>query len=147
MLILVCKLCGRERIGTKEKKISSKQFNCKQWECSACYTNRKNKAFREKYPEQQAWRNFKSRLKRDFSMIPEDYLKMFKKQEGVCATCKKSETKINSKSKKVQSLSIDHCHKTGKIRGLLCNRCNITLGKVEDNPTILQNMLDYLNNS
>lgn len=41
-------------------------------------------------------------------------------------------------------LAIDHCHKTGKIRGLLCFSCNIILGHVEEKQNRLQNLIDYL---
>lgn len=42
------------------------------------------------------------------------------------------------------NLSVDHCHKTGKIRGLLCGRCNSMLGYADDNPTILLKAIQYL---
>ena len=39
----------------------------------------------------------------------------------------------------------NHCHKTKKVRGLLCNRCNTLLGLIEDNPVFIQNVTNYLN--
>ena len=45
-----------------------------------------------------------------------------------------------------QKLSIDHCHKTGKVRGLLCKHCNHGLGKFKDDVNLLKIAIDYLNN-
>lgn len=53
-----------------------------------------------------------------------EYSLIFVAQNGLCASCKQPETFVSNKSGKVQDLSVDHCHKTGKIRGLLCNNCN-----------------------
>ena len=65
----------------------------------------------------------------------EDYEEMYKNQKGKCAICKKKEKK---------NLDVDHCHATGKIRGLLCRNCNTALGKVYDDPKILAKMFMYL---
>jgi hypothetical protein len=57
-------------------------------------------------------------------------------QEGKCAICKEPET--------TRVLSIDHCHKTNKVRGLLCQRCNLGLGNFLDSRGNLQSAIDYL---
>lgn len=44
----------------------------------------------------------------------------------------------------IKRASVDHCHKSGKIRRLLCNNCNVALGNVKDNPEILKKMIIYL---
>lgn len=62
---------------------------------------------------------------------------LFQQQGGVCAICKTPP--LNS-----YSLFIDHCHDTGKIRGLLCNRCNNGLGAFGDNAEGVRAALDYL---
>lgn len=55
---------------------------------------------------------------------------MLDKQGGVCAICGRTEIKTN-KNGKIQPLSVDHDHKTGAVRGLLCHRCNDLVGKRE----------------
>jgi len=58
-------------------------------------------------------------------------------QNGLCAICKKP-CDTND------VLSVDHCHETGKIRGLLCNKCNIGIGMLGDSVAGVQAALDYL---
>jgi DNA-binding transcriptional MerR regulator len=83
-------------------------------------------------------------LKQRWGLTLEDYNEMLERQDGVCAICKRPERMLNNRSKMVQGLSIDHCHSEGHIRGLLCSDCNTTLGKVNDDVTILKAMIDYL---
>jgi hypothetical protein len=57
-----------------------------------------------------------------------------------CAIC-------SEKAPEHKSLCVDHNHKTGKIRGLLCGNCNLMIGLVKDNPTILRHAITYLETS
>jgi hypothetical protein len=61
---------------------------------------------------------------------------MLKSQNYVCAICKNPET-VKSVKGKLKELAVDHCHNTGKIRGLLCYACNIGIGLFKNNPEIL----------
>jgi uncharacterized protein YbaR (Trm112 family) len=81
----------------------------------------------------------RSELKRLYGITLEDYVEMFDSQNGVCAICfKECKTK--------NSLSVDHDHTTGKVRGLLCNACNRAIGMLGDSPEILRKAADYLEN-
>lgn len=83
-----------------------------------------------------------SRLQRELGISVEQFDKMYEKQKGTCAICNLPErTKFNGKPRR---LSIDHDHKTGKVRELLCSTCNAALGYVNDNPELLQKMVEYL---
>ena len=53
------------------------------------------------------------------------------------------ETKSGHKN--TDEMVVDHCHKTKKVRGLLCNRCNTLLGLIDDSPTFMKNITNYLN--
>jgi hypothetical protein len=79
------------------------------------------------------------RLKSLFGITLQDYDKIYKLQKGVCKICKQSE------KAKWRKLAVDHCHATGVIRGLLCFRCNTVLGKVEESPKIIKELLKYAN--
>jgi len=82
-------------------------------------------------------------LERKYQMTIEDYEKMYDEQNGVCKICGQPETK--KYNGKVVELAVDHCHETGKVRGLLCNKCNVALGGFQDSPTLLASALNYLN--
>ncbi len=70
------------------------------------------------------------------------YLEMCDNQKHVCKICNKTENYKNSG--KICRLSVDHCHKTNKIRGLLCKKCNSVLGLAGDNIQTLKNAITYL---
>ena len=76
----------------------------------------------------------KAKLKR-FGLSEEDYTKMLVSQNGVCAVCKQPGFK---------RLAVDHCHKTGKIRGLLCSSCNSAEGLLKSDSTIIRALADYV---
>ena len=67
-------------------------------------------------------------------------------QHGVCAVCYRKETRYYSKKTRdrVRRLSVDHCHGTGKIRGLLCTACNTAIGALGDNIQTLLRMIEYI---
>lgn len=108
--------------------------------CKPCASNRATE-WNKKNPD----RFFFNQIKAKYGISKEDYLNLVERQEDKCAICGEKETTINHwKENTVRRLAIDHCHKTGIIRGLLCYRCNTTLGKVEDSPELLKNMAAYL---
>jgi hypothetical protein len=99
------------------------------------------RAYRSKLPEQQ-----KSRALRDsFGITLEEYNSMLDAQSGVCAICNQAET--HKRNGKLKALAVDHDHKTGKIRGLLCSDCNTGIGKLKDSRKILLSAAKYLKKS
>lgn len=85
-------------------------------------------------------------LKRNYKITLDQYNQMLLDQNLVCAICLKEETSVDKKLGKVKDLAVDHCHTTGKVRGLLCWKCNTSLGKL-DSIEYLQRAIDYLNKS
>lgn len=80
-----------------------------------------------------------------FKLTIEDYNNLLKQQNGVCAICGQSEIK---KIKNTPCrLSIDHDHQTGKVRGLLCSKCNTGVGLFDNNCVLLNKAIEYLNNN
>ena|ERR1700730_4342225 len=75
------------------------------------------------------------RLKRQYGISLEEYERLLALQNGACAICRR-------KSKRM--LCVDHCHKTGRVRGLLCVRCNTGLGLYKDDPSLMRRGADYL---
>ena len=75
----------------------------------------------------------------------DDYDRMFDNQDGKCAICGTTNPHgEGSNSTYLKNLSIDHCHKTGRIRGLLCNKCNRGIGLLQDDSELLQRAIEYL---
>ena len=85
--------------------------------------------------------NRKTKLRKHYNMTIEQYDSILKEQNNCCKICSTHESEFNKR------LAVDHCHTTGKIRGLLCMACNILLGKAKDNINTLNNAIDYLNNN
>ena len=105
-----------------------------------------NKRYRLKYPEVEKAHaakyrktpggkraRFRQHLKERYGLTEEQYQQMRNQQHNKCALC----------DKKVQ-LFVDHCHATGRIRGLLCRRCNHWLGWFENCPTTIEKTKVYL---
>lgn len=84
------------------------------------------------------------KLKHRYGITPEQYSELFHEQNGRCSICGNEETARHNRSKEIQKLAVDHCHTTGKVRGLLCMDCNRGLGKFHDDPERLQKAIEYL---
>lgn len=98
--------------------------NTKNWRASLPVKERKDM---ERY----------SQLKTKYGLTKEAYSNLLEKQNYVCAICfREPEEK--------QKLHVDHCHKTNKIRGLLCKNCNYALGYFQDNIDSLFSAVRYL---
>lgn len=81
-------------------------------------------------------------LKRLYGITIDQWESMSLSQNHSCAICKKLETLIRKGS--LCSLVVDHCHKSGKVRGLLCNKCNRVMGMLNDDVETLRRMIQYL---
>ena len=77
-------------------------------------------------------------LKRQYKITIEQYNGMFVKQNGKCAICNKHQQELS------RNLAIDHNRETGKIRGLLCDSCNMGIGKFFENEKWLLEAANYL---
>ena len=76
-----------------------------------------------------------NRIKKEYNLNIHDIKNLMKKQDNLCPICLEK-LPIN--------YVIDHCHKTGKVRGLLCRRCNTSLGLFRDNTKVLNRAIRYL---
>lgn len=76
-------------------------------------------------------------LMRNYGITLDDYQQILGGQGGTCAIC-------GEPPKKNRRMSVDHCHETGEVRGLLCDHCNRGLGHFRDQTILLQNAISYL---
>ena len=128
-----CKQCGEEYPLTKEFFYkNSKSKDGFLLLCKPCYKI-KDKTYR--YNNKQRLRETK--LKQRYGITIEDWHEMFEKRNGCCWICGKHQTVLD------RVLSVDHNHTTGKVRGLVCNDCNIGL-RFLDNEVFMKNANKYL---
>lgn len=76
-------------------------------------------------------------LRRRYGLTPEQYAAANDNQGGVCAICRRPCARRSR-------LSVDHDHSTGVVRGLLCDSCNLGIGKFDDDPDLLKSAMEYL---
>ncbi len=124
---LRCKLCQFERNRSWEKRNPEK---VKQYRRQSYLRNC------DRYTEESKLRQRK--------ITKEEYLQLIKKQDNKCAICFQEESVIQRKDRSISALSIDHDHVTGKIRGLLCARCNRALGGFKDSEERLLSAINYI---
>jgi len=96
----------------------------------------KKKMYRLKNPHS-------NKLKK-YGLSLQQYNEMLSDQNNACAICLQKETLIPKGCTLPQSLSIDHDHKNGKVRGLLCYACNLAIGLLKDSPDIAKRASTYL---
>lgn len=82
-------------------------------------------------------------VKHKFGIPIDEYNRMVAEQNNLCAVCGNPET--STRNGVIKSLAVDHNHKTGKVRKLLCESCNTVIGKVDENVETLTRMIEYLN--
>lgn len=81
-------------------------------------------------------------IKRKYGLSWEEYILLYEKCNGLCEICEKPLSLLLDEEK--QTAFVDHCHTTGKVRGLLCLKCNMGLGAFNDSRLHLGKALDYL---
>lgn len=112
------------------------------WKASWRERNREHLA-----AKQRAW-NRANALKvkasnlRKYGLTLEQFAELHELQRGLCAICGLL-MKLNTNGK--QACNVDHCHKTGRVRGLLCTRCNMAIGQFADSPDLMLKAIAYLN--
>lgn len=102
----------------------------------------KNKQYQKEYSEKNKERKkpafFRSMLKLKYGITVQQYNTMLENQNSCCALCEKHTSVLERR------LAVDHCHETGRIRGLLCMPCNTSLGQLGDNEESMYKIIDYL---
>lgn len=81
---------------------------------------------------------------RTYGVTPDEYAAMLARQNNVCAICGKPERHVHYHTGQVRQLVVDHCHRTGRVRGLLCSLCNRAIALFDDDPNWLRKAADFL---
>ena len=115
--------------------------------CKVC-NNEKQKERKQRDPSIYRRIEWPSKLKNIYGITVDDYYRMLEEQGGGCGICG---TKVPSARKRKyvtqEMFFVDHSHSTGKVRGLLCGKCNRGLGYFEDEPDRLEEAANYLRRS
>jgi hypothetical protein len=97
----------------------------------------RRRRYRKGNPEKHAAEHRRGNLKRRYGITPEDYDYLSATQSGACAVC-------HQPCPSGWRLSIDHCHRTNLVRGLLCRDCNLAAGKLNEDPARIMRLAAYI---
>jgi len=113
--------------------------------CTSCLVE-KQRERKRKDPTIYDRIEWPSKLKRIYGITVEQYDDLLEKQNGRCAICRSNNSfgKNYVHKKNRSRFAVDHCHSTGRVRGLLCTRCNRALGLIGDDIESALRMVDYL---
>jgi len=103
--------------------------------CKSCVNKESiawSKANKDKVKEHRR----KGKLKQKYGISLEQFEEMKNKQNNKCAICNEKHIR--------RPLNVDHCHATGKVRGLLCDKCNMALGLLKDSKQLIESLKRYL---
>jgi hypothetical protein len=120
---------------------SGRQAGEIEFPCRACRSTRKaayNKRNPEKVLAWEARRDNRLKVLRRHGLTQAEYLAMLDEQEDRCASCR------DEFSETQKRVCIDHNHRTGTVRGILCHNCNVSAGLLNDEPARLRALADYL---
>ena len=107
--------------------------------CKVCYSIY-GKAYRAKNADKYRAYTRKANLVKKYKITTDDYDFMLDEQGGVCAICGRRDSGRDQN----EHFCVDHCHNTGRVRGLLCHRCNVGIGHFDDDPHMVRSALEYL---
>ncbi len=138
---LFCPACRivRRRVGAKAR---ARQSRDRDVDAYKAYHREKTREWRAKHPEYKSPRENPEqrrayKLRSKFGVTIETYDRMLAAQNGVCAICLRA-------CGSGRRLAVDHCHKSGAVRGLLCKACNTGIGFLEDSSELLDMAKAYL---
>src|SRR4051812_17333354 len=156
------------KVGKFSCKDCHKPLTCKATYCMKCVGNHKKKRvdpeerrlrikeYKKEYFQKnkvQIYERIKSKpvntksirnswLKRKYGLTESDYQLLLESQDFKCKICQRPHVEAAARSK----LVVDHNHKTGNIRGLLCHNCNVTIGLMNEDTDNISKLIDYLKN-
>ena len=140
---MICRVCEVDRPDDEYS-----DWGRQRWECRSCVSDR-NRAYgqanrdrrnerlrewRSRNPEAAKMKDLRARLTRKYRLTPHEVAAMIDAQGSRCLLCASS----------TRRLVIDHCHDSGRVRGMLCRSCNTIVGQVEMAPALLNRLSAYI---
>ena len=135
-----CRICGQVKPLTDYHR-SAHRADGREYRCKVCENQRRQlrprrdpRKFADRSPKQQFMGGLSHHLRKLITY--EEYQALLEQQGGVCALCGGVNPRVR--------LVVDHCHRTNRVRGLLCTGCNVALGRLGDSFEALEKVLAYL---
>ncbi len=143
-----CTICGESKLLTYFNKVINRNGTKAKYcssECKKCFNKkrregewRRSSSRRRKYYLENREKSKNKELIKTYGITLKEFNEMRKRQDYLCLICEKHESDSN------KGLHIDHCHESNKVRGLLCNSCNLAIGQLKHNVTIMNKAIKYL---
>jgi hypothetical protein len=144
-----CRKCGETK-PLREFRLSRQATNTRnavyRSDCKTCSATAARRWFAENKERHKETRH-RHAMRATYGLTPEQYQDMLAAQGGVCAICGLDEPNAHGRTGTQFRLSVDHCHDTGRVRGLLCQKCNRAIGLLGDNVDLLRKAIAYLGGS
>lgn len=140
-----CRACGETKPhsefslsrATAPNRNAVYRSNCKACQATAA------RGWYARNPERAKANKRRFNLERSYGLTVDQYDEMLQGQGGGCAICGMTNLHVSVTRKQFQ-LNVDHCHDSGRVRGILCSRCNRALGLFGDDPAVLHQAIAYL---
>lgn len=133
-----CKTCGEAK-DTEQFYAHKNTSDGLRTDCKACHSIKCRK-WSEQNPERDQYNRRSAALKRKYGIDLEEYTAILIKQDYCCGICGLKD----SGTIQHDTLALDHCHETGKVRGILCDKCNRGIGLLQDSPELLKKAIEWL---
>lgn len=115
----------------------------KKGHCNGCGDEIKHGGKWKNYTPKRPLCDFCSYIKSKYNLSYIDYSLILAKQRNSCAICNRQENEIKARKGK-RKFCVDHCHRTGKVRGILCGACNTAIGLLMENDLSMWNAIKYI---
>lgn len=136
MATKLCPKCGEHKEYCLFYKNKHSKINCSPY-CKVC-SNQRTTSYARDNKDKINPKLFGYSIKRRYNLSVEEFESLLISQKYMCAICE------TTRCSSGRNFAVDHCHTTGKIRGLLCSSCNTGLGQFKDNKLLLQKAINYL---
>ncbi|MGQ5576771.1 endonuclease VII domain-containing protein [Streptomyces sp. ECR3.8] len=139
-----CNGCGETKSRTEFYKAREGKYGpLVKSTCKACDSERARKWFADNSERSNENRR-RWNLQNTYGISVAEYNALLREQGGVCAICGRDEPNAHGRTGKQFRLAVDHCHESGAVRGLLCQKCNRAIGLLGDDPVLMRKAIGYL---
>lgn len=141
----ICTKCKETKSHNEFRKINSHCRTCERAWHARNYINKKDKILAKnaewrKANPKEVIKHARNALLRQYGITQDQYDAFLVSQGYKCAICES----IDAGRKTSKQFLVDHCHKTGRVRGLLCHKCNAAIGMLKESRKILEKAIEYL---